>query len=143
MHDSIFVCYAKMVIIMLLCMIYLPFGVTDLYLGITSQESCIMNENEFSMKDYLILSGYSELVLLVVSIFIIISPSNFINDKYIKVYYIIYSGMNTIYMILNLIGIYIYMMYVFNRCIGLSEYIFMSLSCKNIFTIIILYMMCN
>lgn len=135
--------YAKMIVIMLLCIIYLPFSVTDLYFGIYSQELCIIQKHEMSMKDYLILAGYMEALLLIISIGIIITPSRLITDRLTHLNYVVYSGVYTLYTILNTVGMYVFMTHVYNTCNGLAEYIFVSLISKLIFTVLIVAMICN
>jgi hypothetical protein len=142
-YEKVYFYYAKLVFVILLCIVYLPFSITDLYFGINSQELCITKKHEISMKDYLILTGYSETILLFVSIWIILTPANLITDKLIKLYLIVYSGIYVLYTIINVIGMYIYMTHVYKTCNGLSEYIFISLTIKFIFTIIIVYMVCK
>jgi hypothetical protein len=142
-YDPPFVYHAKMLIIMMLCIIYLPFSVTDVYFGMYSQEICIIKQHEISMKDYLILAGYMEVILLLISVGIIITPSRLITDKLLNINLILYSGVYTLYTILNTLGMYVYISHVHNTCTGLSEYIFVSLISKLIFTIIILCMICN
>lgn len=135
--------HAKMIVIMLLCIIYLPFSVTDLYFGIYSQELCIIKQHEISMKDYLILSGYTESLLLLISIAILITPSRLNTDRLTHINYVVYSGVYTLYTILNIVGLYVFITQVYNTCNGLSEYIFVSLLSKLIFTVLIVAMICN
>jgi hypothetical protein len=142
-YELPYIYHAKLVIIMLLCIVYLPFSVTDLYLGINSQQLCIIKKHEISMKDYLILAGYSEFILLLFSIWMILTPSKLINDKIIQLYYVIYSGLYTLYTILNILGMYVFINHVYNTCNGLSEYIFISFISKFIFTFILVGTMCT
>ncbi len=142
-YDSNFLVYAKTLIILLLCTLYLPFSMVDLYFGINSSEQCIIKKYEISMKDYLLLAGYSEMVLLFISVLIVLTPSRLITDSIIQLYYIIYTGIYTFYTIWNIIGMYIYTTYLYNVCNSLSEYILISLVSKFIFTIIIIGMLIN
>jgi hypothetical protein len=141
-YERPYIYHAKLVITILLCIIYLPFSVIDLYLGINSQQLCIIKKHEISMKDYLILAGYSEFILLLFSICMILTPSKLINAKIIQLYYVIYSGLYTLYTILNILGIYVFINHVYNKCNGLSEYIFISFISKIIFTFILVGTMC-
>lgn len=129
-----FIQYAKFVMTILLCIIYLPFSITDLYFGIFAENECMLKKNEIPMKDYLLLSGYGELSLLIISILMISTPSNVMTNKLIQIYYIIYGGIYTIYTIWNIFGIYL--LYIYNNC--LYEYILISLTIKVITTCIII-----
>lgn len=133
-----YIYHAKLIIIMLLCIIFLPFSITDLYLGINSEQLCIIKKHEISMKDYLILAGYAEFMILFFSIWMILTPSKLINDRLIQIYCIVYSGLYTLYTILNGIGMYVFINHIYNTCNSLSEYILLSLISKFIFTMMLI-----
>lgn len=139
LYKTMFVQYAKFIMTVLLCIIFLPFSISDLYIGLFSTNECLLKEYEMSMKDYLLLSGYGELILLITT-FIIISCQ--INDgKSMYLYYIIYSGIYTIYTIWNMIGMYILSEYILNYCNTMYEYILISLIIKMMMTMIIVMML--
>ena len=42
-----FIQYAKFVMTILLCIIYLPFSITDLYFGIFAENECMLKKMKF------------------------------------------------------------------------------------------------
>lgn len=143
MIEIMYIHYAKFVVTILLCIIYLPFSITDLYLSMYMNNICTQNTYELALKEYLMLISYAETTLLFISIFILLSPLNWIHHRIVLLYTLIYGGIFTIYIGMILIGMYMYMQFINNYCNGLSEYICVSLFFKSVVSVMMMYVLCN
>jgi hypothetical protein len=136
--DPPYIYHAKLIMIILLCIIYLPFGITDLYLGMYLSNICKYVSYELVVKEYLMIIGYNELLLLIISSIIIITPVRWIHTRLNILYCIIYGATYTIYMIMNIVGLYIS---IHLECNYVIEYILISIIIKIIISGIIFWLL--
>lgn len=95
--------------------IMLPIVISDLYFGYISDEQCLKHKYTLSMQEYLIVSGYVGLSMILLTILHILSTKY---DQIIQFicYYTIFLGLSIFLFVWNLIGIITYFTHIYVKC---------------------------